>query len=310
MCLTESKLVNISSLENDVFKIPKNIINLLWIADGNFKNYSANEYLQNPINSIEPSLISLQLPIAEPTETNPAFKLDYYPSYATMTPEQRYVYLKWLQNPLQPIEIGYVFVFYYGLERHLLEGEFEEAFEMILKLRENHDNSSFQAYSFNALLLSSMLTQKYECFEKLDKTLDKTTPNFDMSIYLAVKKWFGVPLSCEEIISLANKVKFQNKRYINNNYIEFITILQKIVFEKYGESVINLSDFDKYQYDKSGTCYIANTSFNYHIRECHYPDLLNCAEFKEEIHNLLKLTHESVKNQLAEQRKNKMPVHK
>lgn len=300
----------------DEFNIPKEVIDLLWIADGNFKNYSENKFMPdkkvdigafsvsfNTSNAIEPSLISLQMPIAKPVDMNSVEKLGYYPSYRTMTPEQRYIYLQWLQNPCGDIDIGYVFVFYYGLERHLIEGEFEKAFDMILKLRKVHSNSSFQSYSFNALLLSSMLAQKYDCFVKLDNTLDKTSINFDISIYLAVKKWFGLHISCEEIISLASNVKFQNRRYIKNNYTDFLMILQDILIERYGTSYINLSEFDNYTYETSCTCYIANTSFDYHIRECHYPDLLTCKEFKETIYDLLQCTHEKVKAYLAEQRK-------
>lgn len=309
-------IANNKLIIDDDFIIPKEVMDLLWIADGDFKNYEGNKFMPdkkvdiggfsvslNTSDSVEPSLISLQLPIEKPVDINDVAKLDYYPSYRTMTPEQRYIYLHWLQNPCEPIDIGYVFIFYYGLERHLLEGEFEKAFDMILKLRQAHNNSSFQSYSFNALLLSSMLTQKYDCFAKLDNTLDKTSAGFDISIYLAVKKWFGLHLSCEEIISLSGKVKFQNKRYIKNNYIEFLTMLQDTVIERYGNNYIDLTEFNKFTYDTSFAFYIANTSFDYHIRECNYPDLLTCKEFKETIYELLQNAHEKVKVLLAERRK-------
>lgn len=228
-----------------------------------------------------------------------------YPSYESMTPEQRFKYLHWLQNPYESIEIGYVFVFYYGLERHLIEGHFEKSFNMILKLREFHSNGSFQLYSFNALLLSSMLADNLMCFEQLNSTLKKSLIDCELSIYIAVKKYFGLSLSCEEIISLAGNVKFQNKRYIKNNYSDFIICLQYILIERYGEACIQLSMFSHLSCKSSVTCFVANTSFDYHIRECHYPDLMECKEFKETIYSLLQATHEKVKVYLAEQRKNK-----
>ena len=49
---------------------------------------------------------------------------DYYPSYAGLSPEQRWVYLNWLTDVSQPVYIGYVFLYYYGLERQLLSGDF------------------------------------------------------------------------------------------------------------------------------------------------------------------------------------------
>ena len=61
--------------------------------------------------------------------------IGYYPSYKNLKAENRYVYLNWLRDVTAPIPIGYVFIFYYGLERHLLFGKFEQAFDMIVKLR-------------------------------------------------------------------------------------------------------------------------------------------------------------------------------
>lgn len=305
------------SISYNEFNIPNNVVELLWIADGNMQNYQGNRFMQdckfscgnftvsfNKTYSVEPSLISLKLPISTPDTLDNVAKLDYYPTYNDMTPEQRYIYLKWLENPFDEIDIGYVFVFYYGLERHLIEGNFEKAFDMILQLRKYHKNGSFQSYSFNALLLSSMLNRDYDSFEKLNETITNIA-KVDISIYIAVKKFFGLTLSCEEIIALANKVKFQNKRYIKNNYSEFIITLQSIIEEKYGANCIDLSLFDNSKCETSCTCYIANTSFDYHIRECHFPDLLKSNEFKETIYNLLLSTHEKVKSDLAEQRKKK-----
>lgn len=308
----------------DYFDIPREVLDLVWIADGPLRNYSTTEYFSSPTSKldlgpfsielvleadmlrsdIEPSLISLKEPIEAPL-LSPVPSLGYYPSYSSMLSTQRYTYLKWLQNPFRNIEIGYVFVFYYGLERHLLEGKFEKAFDMIIKLRKVHLNPSFQRYSFNALLLSAMRTQKYEYFEKLDKTLDKQSPDFDISIYLAVKKSFKIPLYCDEIIALAGKVKFQNRHYIRNRYTEFLITLQDLVIERYGNSYIDLMIFNNFPCKKTAIAYLANISINRNIRECYYPDLLTCKEFKETIYDLLKCTHEKVKLSLTEQRKSK-----
>lgn len=68
-------------------------------------------------NSSEPSLINPRLRASRGT---PA-PLGYWPSYSGMEPTARYQYLDWLASGARsPIDIGYVFVFFYGLERRLL----------------------------------------------------------------------------------------------------------------------------------------------------------------------------------------------
>jgi len=84
----------------------------------------------------------LKLPIKEPTRPDSVEPLGYYPSYAALRPEQRWVYLNWLRNVTEEVNIGYVFIYYYGLERQLLTGKFDRAFDEILKLREYHQNKS------------------------------------------------------------------------------------------------------------------------------------------------------------------------
>ena len=66
-----------------------------------------------------------------------------------------------------------MFILYYGLERHLLEGDFHSAFNVILKLRDVHKNKSFQSYSGNALILSALLQKKGEYIPSFIKSLDK-----------------------------------------------------------------------------------------------------------------------------------------
>ena len=84
---------------------------------------------------LDPSTIFRSLPIDKPSSFNSVEGLPYWPSYAAMYPEQRFVYLTWLHDVTQPIDMGYVFVYYYGLERQLLFGNFEKAFTEIMKLR-------------------------------------------------------------------------------------------------------------------------------------------------------------------------------
>lgn len=69
----------------------------------------------------EPALISPQLRVADYGDFRQR-QTDYWPSYADLTPEARRAYLTWLsQGRSHPdCDIGFVFLFFYGLERRTL----------------------------------------------------------------------------------------------------------------------------------------------------------------------------------------------
>ena len=113
------------------------------------------------MNEEEPSLIYTNQKINPTQRIEDIATPPYYPTYSGLTPEQKWVYLNLLANPYNPaIDIGFVFILYYGLERHLLLGNFEKAIDVLLKLRDVHTNKSFQSYSANAIILSCMTGQK------------------------------------------------------------------------------------------------------------------------------------------------------
>ncbi len=76
----------------------------------------------------EASAINIRLPIGNPRVYAP---LNYYPQYRWITADQHAVYLEWLaggrkdENP-EMRELGYVFLFFYGLERRLLMDKSQE----------------------------------------------------------------------------------------------------------------------------------------------------------------------------------------
>ncbi|MGL5914111.1 MAG: TerB N-terminal domain-containing protein [Bacteroidales bacterium] len=115
----------------------------------------------------DPSTIYIHLPIAD----GDAMPLDYWPHYIEMSPQQRCCYLTWLRDVTQPIDMGYVFIYYYGLERQMLTGNFDRAFDEIIKLRNAHYNRSFQKYSENALVHAALMNGK---IDKLIDLHDKT----------------------------------------------------------------------------------------------------------------------------------------
>lgn len=69
----------------------------------------------------EPSLIDATLRVARSPMNLTERQMPYWPSYRSITPEARRAYLQWLAGGRrQPADAGYVFLFFYGLERRVL----------------------------------------------------------------------------------------------------------------------------------------------------------------------------------------------
>lgn len=70
----------------------------------------------------EPALIDPKLKVDTKRIDWAGAGLDYWPSYSTIPPGSRAAYLAWLSRgrPQEPVPLGYVFLFFYGLERRIL----------------------------------------------------------------------------------------------------------------------------------------------------------------------------------------------
>ena len=107
---------------------------------------------------IEPALIDPDLPVHMTSEILPLRSMQYWPSYQEIDPIERSVYLWWLTNGRQQpgVDIGYVFLFFYGLERRIIADTKTSAIargEYHTILAEAHrllgiygDNASFNRY--------------------------------------------------------------------------------------------------------------------------------------------------------------------
>lgn len=295
--------------------IPSDIANLLWIADGENANYN---YINEDENILdvgivkikiicgftddEPSLIFTTLPISIPIKNKLIDKIGYYPSYSKLSPEQRYLYLSWLKNPFEKteIDIGYIFIFYYGLERYLYLKQSNIAFKYIFKLLTLYkDNYSFAHYSYKSLLYYSIATKD---FYKIKTLLGFEMKDICSDLVLYAKYIGNIPLYPNEIIDLANFAGFKNKRYINLQKELFEITLNEIMLEELKESELYLN---KYSYNLKETEFspVANMSLN--NRTIKILSFNSSNELKEDILNLLIKTHEKLKIKLKELRKNK-----
>ena len=268
--------------------IPNAVLDLLWIKGGEYSNYS-------PALKDEPSLIDVELEI-EQGDINDDEDIGYYPSYRNLSPKQRYKYLNWLKDISRPIPIGYVFIFYYGLERHLLYGKVELAFDMIVKLRKFHDNNSFNGYSADALLISALYHKKIDLIDKINLT--KATPALAQFVVASLTG----KLDAEHLIRNCKDVGFTNQRYIKSNPDLFKVALSNILKEKFGIPFYIVSEESFKKCSKTFPLVIANYSLNMNQRIANAPDITSNMDYCTEVLSLLKEAHEKVKEQKKESR--------
>lgn len=313
------KSTDLTLRQNPAISIHDDLLGLIWFADGPFKNYVNENTEKNTFNynglkislrmtgDEEPSLVYTKHHIVIPSDISQIERPPYFPTFSGLSPEQKGVYIKLLQNPYnQNIDIGFVFILYYGLERHLLIGDYERAYKVIIKLRDVHTNKSFQSYTANALVLTSMLHQKGEIALDFIKSLDKSYEySFSDNLFLLCYFSFEIPLTANDIMRMARTFEFSNLNYIKKYPDIFQSVLEDLLTKKYGEKSILLSRLlsksDISKLSTEDTPIFANTS----IRDKSFPVPIISSNFKlkKELNILLENTHEIVKKKISEMRK-------
>jgi hypothetical protein len=322
----KSKVKELVSTSNSLdivkYSIHEDIKNLLWFKNGPRKNFESKKNINSEkfnaggyeftiefsmSTDIEPSLIDTNLTISELNSSSKVKKLPYYPSYEGIDPEQRGAYLKFLSNPYNKhFEIGYVFLLYYGLERFLLTDKFVEAFEVILKLRDVHENSSFQSYSGNALVLSCLYHQRPDMMLKFIKSLDKDYElNFSDNLFLLSAYSFDIPIYSKDITRLAKTFEFTNNNYIKKYPNLFDETMNEILSDEFGDNSIKISDLlSEKEFKKlrnENIPMFANISIS--DKKIKTPLISESFKLKKTFNDILIKTHETVKEKLVELRK-------
>lgn len=167
---SEFHTVQVGSTSNQGFAIPKpsaksNVVR--WLAEGESINvaglaipggllYVTERAKQ--FGQLEPSLIDATLSVSRSSMSLTYRQMSYWPSYRSITPEARRAYLQWQAGGRrQPADIGYVFLFFYGLERRALidapndpqaKAELPTIKAEVKRLLELYgENSSFRGYA-------------------------------------------------------------------------------------------------------------------------------------------------------------------
>lgn len=253
------------------------IVDMLWFLDGEHKNYTRNYELE-PSAMREYDVVN---------STLKADKLPYSPYYCNMTAGQKARYIQFLNNPeFQTDDLGYLFVFYYALERHLFYGSknyknFDKAIDLIMNLREKNDNRSFLTYSAHAVILScedDYFLMKF--FPSLNFTTTKYI-NIHVLLYGKVKCQYKV--NAMDIASHAKDFNVNIQTFLDINPVEFCELLDKEIADAYPEGICEyLGQFDDL-FENDFSMY-ANMSLSRCKKKI--PDYMNKNGFADDI-NLL-----------------------
>lgn len=293
------------SVKTFVPSIPEDVQNLLWFSDGNNQNIDES--------TEEPSAISYELPLS----TNVPEKLGYWPSYKEMSPSQRYSYLEWLTNIDSSTDMGNVFTFFYGLERYIRTSKYNQAVQMIERLKKHHNaNNSFDYYSNAALVYAAMLYKE-------PKFLHDITPGSSSLLLLIAKGSLNDELSAPEIMNAAKDFNWENTRYIKNNPDIFQNNLEKLMKKIYSKNYypipqnisavpmtdICLSNISLSPQTTSNSSRINNININMTTRVLSplvisVPDFSKSKNIMTDIYYLLKESHDMTKESLKNMRKN------
>lgn len=290
--------------------IPKDVLELLWFKDGKFQNYYPNKYptysqysvkkslikSNYPISDkIEPSLISIRLPLGD--RISPYDEVSYFPqiAYSSLTPVQRSTYLEWLKDITRQFDIGYVFLFFYGLERFMyLTDKLEESLQMIMKLRKYHKNKYFLKSSGDSIIGALILRQKWDLLRKLLEIEE-----FDLSaIHIAAMTMLEMSLNAKQLISIRKSIGFKNDLYIKRDYEYFLKLLKVNLLRKYGEEGFPLKHIYWEDSKKNIIQFASNRSLDkWYINSFHiyYSNI-----FIGEVYSILYETHQDFKKTYKE----------
>ncbi len=310
---------------SNTLTVHPDIKNLLWIKNGKDRNKytipapkpiiceTAGMRLTFSFGLNEPSLIDVQLPVSFERKSEIP-EPGYYPSYERLTPQQRGLYWDFLKAPYdRSTNISYVFILYYGLERHLYQKDFENAVEAIFKLRSVHKAPSFQYYSSNALMFTGIFRKRPDIITRLyDESMSSSDTRESISPHLLLlcKLGFNDLFTAEEIMHYARLFGYTNTKNIREYPDIFLHGLRDTLLAKYSYPGIYIADYVNKNnislLDPVNIPIFANWSIE--EREAKIQSVSSCPALREAVCSSLKEANEYVKNYKKEQKKKGMAV--
>lgn len=247
----------------------------------------------------EPALIDPSLPVDKSTNDWEGKQINYWPSYSNISGIARNTYLKWLANGKNDpsINIGYVFLYFYGLERRILADTRESTkaaseVEIILielrRLREIYKtNYSFNQYSSNLIDYLEIIQSKDKLYNSsidVEGLISYELP-LKLRVGLAQLAADGIPLSPDWALAWVqsdpeNRLRTPARRCKE----EFQRLFHLNYKEKFGEGLLLIPNKAKLRVNYRP----ASQTFS-GAMELSYNDLYDVSMLKEPLNKLRKI---------------------
>ena len=286
-------------------QVHQDLINLLWtkkqIQTEKTIKLNGTQFI---LSEYETSSFSEKFEIEPVEKIEDAIPLYGYPVFEELSPDQKYVYMQFLQNPYDgTFPSPYVFLLYCGLERHILNGNAKEAYDVVFKLREVYKKpSSFRHFSARCIMYIAAISNDKKLFNRAVNSF-----NFPEDLravqdyYIFAKYKLNIPLNAKDIMMMASKFGFKNKNYINKYPQLFEETLTNLLINKTNADTLSLQNYVHSSAKKSEPTYIGSPFANKSI--LYIEEKLDRSKCNQFVSSLLQETHDKVKAGLVTLRK-------
>lgn len=217
------------------------------ISGGNF--YFGGQLDDLDDYGTEASLVDDSLKIENSESDYEDESLGYWPKFISLSPKARSAYLNWLAGNRSESKtpLGYVFIYFYGLERRIVvdsiekvvdDLEFKTLFEEILRLKNTYGgNRSFANYSVRLLEIICLLRPGVVSQPELEKRPQRDSLLFKYRLATAVNE--GQSISAEQALAwLRFYPEYNLKTPARRCIYEFSQMFTRIYNYKYGDGLV------------------------------------------------------------------------
>lgn len=169
-----------------------------YVIPGGMLYVGARLQVLEPDSGRDPCLIDSELPVDRANPDYTGLTMGYWPSYRDISPACRAAYLEWLANGRNDPDtyIGYVFLFFYGLERRVFRdllnlttdtsSELTDICSEVKRLLSRYgSNSSFNGYASDFLDICRLL-RPHQNFYEADPPLERQGYGVPINVQVAL----------------------------------------------------------------------------------------------------------------------------
>ncbi len=213
--------------------------------------------------SKEAALINPDLPVDKSNPDRSGQYMSYWPSYSDINPASRAAYLEWLADGAKDpnANMGYVFLYFYGLERRLLcdttssEAAHHEIDQILLEterlLKIYSSSRSFKSYATRLINMAHAKFSKEKIYEKPVPDTSMIYENFPLfKLGLAQMAADNVPLPADwAIFLMRSDPEARLRTSARRCKDEFDNLFKAYYSEKFGKGILLSRSNTKYKLD-------------------------------------------------------------